>query len=405
MLYRLKHAQWLTPRRIITYGWIALAASFFPTVYLLATSNGGYDLYGRLLGTDYSAFWSAGRFALEGRAGDAYDLARQGEHLNRLFNGPKTPITAWLHPPTFYLVVTPFALLPYLMSLTCWISIGFAAFVKMIRSIDPRPTALLLALAFAPVLTNIPHGQTGMLFAALFGGALLCLKNRPYLAGIMIGLMTLKPHLGVLIPFVLLIGGHYKVIVSSTLTALSIILITTAWLGPQIWMDFYQSLEVSRGLVLESGMIGWFKLQSVYATLRIWGASNELAYWLHAVIACSVAVIVFVIWSRPVDPTLKFAALISGSSLLSPYIYDYDLAMLAPAIGWVILHALKHAFLTYEKSAIAFVALAPAFARAMSDNMHFPFGLLTSLVLFGIIVRRTLNGTRMLNYKHIEIGD
>ena len=241
MRYPLKHAEWLTPRRVVILGFVALAMSCFPTVYLLSTSNGSYDVNGKLLGTDYSAFWSAGRFALDGHAGDAYDLALQDEHLDGLFDGPSTPLTAWLHPPTFFLVVTPFALMPYLVSLACWVSIGLAVFIKMIRNIDPRATALLLALAFPPVLTNIPHGQTGMLFAALFGGALLCLDERPYLAGILIGLMTFKPHLGPLIPVVLLMGGHYKAIVSGTLTALLIILLTTLWLGPQIWLDFYQS--------------------------------------------------------------------------------------------------------------------------------------------------------------------
>ncbi|MEM9572421.1 MAG: glycosyltransferase family 87 protein [Pseudomonadota bacterium] len=402
MRYPLKHAEWLTPRRIISLGVVALVMSCFPTIYLLSTSNGSYDVNGKLLGTDYSAFWSAGRFALDGHAGDAYDLALQDEHLDSLFDGPSTPLTAWLHPPTFYLVVTPFAMLPYLVSLSCWIGVGLAAFARMIRSIDPRATAVLLAFAFPPVLTNVPHGQTGMLFAALFGGALLCLDRRPFLAGLMIGLMTFKPHLGPLIPFVLLIGGHYKAMASATLTAVSLIIITTAWLGPQIWLEFYQSFDVSRGVILESGGVGWFKLQSVYATLRIWGIPIELAYTLHAAMACLAALMVFAIWARPIDQTLKFAALIAGSSLVSPYIYDYDLAMLAPAIGWVILHALRNAFLTYEKSGIAFVALAPAFSRAMSDDLHIPLGLLASMVLFGIIVRRALHGTNSAKPERVE---
>ena len=400
----LKHAEWLTLRRIIVLGWVVLALSCLPTIYLLSTSSGGYDVNGNLLGTDYSAFWSAGRFALEGHAGDAYDLALQKEHLRSLFAEPNTRLTAWLHPPTFYLVVTPLATLPYLVSLAFWVSFGLAAFFKMIRNIDPGATALLLAFAFPPVLTNIPNGQTGMLFAALFGGALICLPKRPYLAGIMIGLMTFKPHLGPLIPIALLIGGHYRAVASATLTTLLLMLISTSWLWPQIWLDFLQSFEISRGVILESGGAGWYKFQSVFAALRNWGVQVELAYLLHGVIACLVAIVVFLIWFRPVDQSLKFASLIAGSSLVSPYIYDYDLAMLAPAIGWVILHALKHEFLAYEKSTIAFVAIAPAYSRALPDGLLIPFGLLASILLFGIIARRALSATNLVKLKQMEIG-
>lgn len=403
MRHPLKHAEWLTPRRIYVVGFVTLILSCFPTIFLLATSNGVYDLNGKLLGTDYSAFWSAGRLALADRAGDAYDLALQDAHLDSLFDGPSTPLTAWLHPPTFYLIATPFATLPYLISLACWIGMGLTAYISMIRRLDSRAIVVLLALAFPPVLTNVPNGQTGMLIAALFGGALLCLGKRPYLSGALIGLMTLKPHLGVLIPFALLAGGHYRSFAMAALISLSLVLISIIWLGPLIWMDFLESLNVSRGIILESGDAGWFKFQSVFVIMRIWGASIEAAYIVHGAIALGVAMMVIWTWRQPTHSYLKFAALIAGSCLVSPYLYDYDLAILAPAIGWMILYAIRHGFLSYEKSTLAFITLAPAFTRAMPDDLHIPLGLFSSVVLFGMVIRRISHDLQPVRQHQVQI--
>lgn len=398
MRYDLKNADWLTKRRVSSIALILFVVSCIPIVFVLATSNGLYDFNGKLLGTDYSAFWSAGRLALDGQAGDAYDVALQGDHLKSQFDNPDVPVTAWLHPPTFYLIVTPLATLPYLLSLACWVGAGLLAYILMIRHLDPRGIALLLAIAFPPVLTNIPHGQTGMLFAAVLGAALICLERRPYLAGILIGLMTIKPHLGILIPFILLAGQHYRTIASAALTSLALIAVTIIWFGPHIWTDFYGSFEVSRGMILESGGAGWFKLQSVFAAMRIWGAPIEFAYLSHGSVAIGVALMVIAVWTKPIDLTLKFAALIAGSSLVSPYVYDYDLAMMAPAIGWMILYATRKGFLPYEKSALGFAILAPAFTRAFPESLYVPIGLIASLMLLSIVMRRILHEAAALDH-------
>jgi len=158
MRYDLKHAGWLTERRVSSIALILFVVSCIPIAFVLATSDGLYDFNGRLLGTDYSAFWSAGRLALDGQAGNAYDVALQGDHLKSEFANPDVLISPWLHPPTFYLVVTPLATLPYLLSLACWGGAGLLSYILMIRHHDTRGIALLLAVAFPPVLNNIPHG-------------------------------------------------------------------------------------------------------------------------------------------------------------------------------------------------------------------------------------------------------
>ena len=59
------------------------------------------------------------------------------------------------------------------------------------------------AIAFPPVFLCLMQGQTGLLAAALLGGGLLALRPRPVLAGVLFGLLTVKPQLGLLLPFAL----------------------------------------------------------------------------------------------------------------------------------------------------------------------------------------------------------
>ena len=57
----------------------------------------------------------------------------------------------------------------------------------------------LVLLALAPaVVANIGFGQTGFVLASLMIAGLVNLDRRPVLAGIMFGLLTIKPHFGVL---------------------------------------------------------------------------------------------------------------------------------------------------------------------------------------------------------------
>ena len=79
---------------------------------------------------------------------------------------------------------------------------------------------LLLALAFPAVYVNLAHGQNGFLSAALLGGSLLILDQRPKLAGVLIGLLAYKPQFGVLIPLVLIATGRWTVIAAAAATVL-----------------------------------------------------------------------------------------------------------------------------------------------------------------------------------------
>ena len=69
---------------------------------------------------------------------------------------------------------------------------------------------------------NAIGGQNGFLSAALFLGGVLNIDRRPILSGVLIGLLTFKPHLGVVLPFALVALGAWRVIASAAVTALAL---------------------------------------------------------------------------------------------------------------------------------------------------------------------------------------
>ncbi|MGN5509364.1 glycosyltransferase 87 family protein, partial [Campylobacter coli] len=68
---------------------------------------------------------------------------------------------------------------------------------------------LLASAAFPAVWVTEGHGQNAFLTTALMGAGLAGLETRPWLAGVAFGLLTFKPHLGLLIPVLLLLNGRW----------------------------------------------------------------------------------------------------------------------------------------------------------------------------------------------------
>ena len=394
MHHPLKYPDWLTRRRVAQLATILAVISIAALFYRFATVSGIYDYKGLLIGGDYSAFWSSGRMALEGRAGDAYDLKMQFEHLSTALNDPDAPKIAWLHPPIFFLVVTPLSAMPYTISVYCWLLMGGTLYLSLIWHLDKSWLALALGVSFPVALINVSAVQTGLIFCALYGFAMLSIARRPGLAGFLIGLMAIKPHLCIMIPFVLWFSGHYRVFVSATITVIGLCIATSLVFGPEIWTDFLRGTHVSRSLILESGGVDWYKLQSAFTILRTWGGSVIVAYSVQICIALAVTVSTIWIWRSQADPSLKSAAMMTGACLVTPYILDYDLVILAPALGWMCLYGCRRGFLAYEQAGMACIWLVASFMRSWGEEYSIPVGLMMSSGLYLLIIRRVWHEVR-----------
>jgi alpha-1,2-mannosyltransferase len=378
---------WLTASRVRAYSLIVLALGIAMLIGLGVSGDGLSDYQGRPLGTDFSNVYAAGQWVLEGRPDAPYSPALQYEMEKRIF-GASTPFYGWHYPPVFLGVAALLALMPYLAALFVWQAVTFALYLWTMRAIVPMQAALLPAIAFPAVLINISHGHNGFLSAALFGGGLVLLARQPRIAGWLLGLLVYKPQLGVLIPVALAGGRHWRAFVAAAAMVVALVVLSWSVFGTGPWSAFRDSLEFTRTVVLEQGGTGFHKIQSPFAALRLIGAPVEVAYAAQLSAICTSAVLVFILWSSEVAFALKAAALLSGALIATPYVLDYDLMILAPAIAFFVAHGLKHGFLDYEKSVLAFCWIAPLISRTLAETIFVPVGLIAIVLLFGIVLRR-----------------
>jgi alpha-1,2-mannosyltransferase len=412
-----RSGRWLTAERARNYSLILLAFYAIAIVGWIALSSGLTDPNGKPIGTDFSSFYAAGSLVLEGRANDVYDMAAHYARERQIF-GDATPYYGWLYPPFFLFVVAPLALLPYSLALAVWQGASFALYLAVIAAIL-RPIRndgtiarlwLLAAAAFPAAFVNLGHGQNGFLTAGLFGAALAMLAPRPLLSGVLFGLMAYKPQFGLLIPIALLAGGQWRTFLGAGITVIALAGAATLAFGPEVWRAFAASTETSRTLLLEQGNVGFEKLQSVFAAVRMWGGGVSLAYVAQA--AASVIALLSVVyawraggtWRACGDRNLKAALLIITTLLASPHVLDYDLTILAPAIAFMVASCWPDDFRDDDISALAAAWFAPLFARAIAGATGVPLGLIVVAMLYFLAMRHLMRDRSMPSIETARIA-
>jgi hypothetical protein len=393
---QLRSGRWLTAERARAYSLILLGLYAIAIIGWIALSGGMVDRNGKPIGTDFSSFYAAGSLVLEGRAGDVYDMAAHYAREQQIF-GTATPYYAWLYPPIFLFVAAPLALLPYPLALAAWQGGSLALYLAVIAAIlrqprqDSRVVAQLwlpVAAAFPAVLINLGHGQNGFLTAGLLGAALVALPQQPLLSGILFGLLAYKPQFALLIPFALLAAGQWRTIISAATTVTVLVAAAYVLLGPDCWWLFAASTETSRKLLLEQGDVGFEKLQSAFAAIRMWGGGTSLAYLVQGAVTIATVVSTAWVWRSSAERNLKAALLMVATLLASPHVLDYDLMVLAPAMAFIVASSRVGGFRDYEISLLTVAWLAPLLARGVAGATCVPVGLITLLALYALVMRR-----------------
>lgn len=343
-----------------------------------------YDKNGLGIPTDFINVWAAGRLVLDGLPAQAYDWDIQKQVEVATLGQDFVGHFAWHYPPPFLFVASWLARLPYQLAFIGWVVVSFVPFLIAMRAIVGRPFGYLLALAIPMVFINALVGQNGFLTAALIGGALYLIPVRPVLAGVCLGLLTYKPQYGLLFPIALIAAGHWRVFVSAAVTG--IVLAFASWLafGTESWLAFFHWMPKFSQAFLTEGRAPWWKMQSIFALVRYFGGSEPLGWAFHWVLVASVAVMTALIWRSRVPYTLKAAALAAGTLLTTPYLFMYDMMVLAIPVAFLIRIGLQSGFRTGELPALG--AAATLIVCYLLSGI--PTGFAATLVVSTLILRR-----------------
>ena len=281
---------------------------------------------------DFISFWGAAQLALAGDPAAAYDQAKLHAVQSAVVtfvNGDGMPFP---YPPAFLLLVAPFGLLPFAVSLALWSAATFAVYFIVVRRMFPQSG--WLAAAFPPVFINAAIGQNAFVTAAIFIGGMLLLQRRPFAAGLLLGCLVIKPQLGLLLPIALLAARQWRAIAGAAVSSLGLLVIGAAAFGlavTEAWLA-QMPLYVNIG---RDGLVGWHKMASVYAAMRQAGAGLEFAFAVHLLIAAAAALLVWRVWKSDAEAPAKAGILAAATLLASPYVFPYDAVLLVVAFFWL----------------------------------------------------------------------
>jgi arabinofuranan 3-O-arabinosyltransferase len=357
-------------------------ATFFPAAYFQHWWI--YDQAGLGIPTDFVNVWAAGRFVLDGHPALAYDWAIQKKVEVAVLGIDFAGDFAWHYPPPFLFIAGLLARLPYGLAFITWVVASFIPYLIVMRAIVGRPLGWMLAFAVPMVLNNATVGQNGFLTAALIGGTLYLIPVRPVLAGICLGLLTYKPQYGLLFPLVLAASSHWKVFFSAGVVA--VLMAVGSWLafGTESWQAFFHWMPMFSQAFLVEGKATWWKLQSLFSLVRYLGGGEQLAWTFQWILSAAVAVVLVLMWRSRISYSMKAAALATGTLLITPYLFLYDMMVLAIPVGFLIRTGLRTGFRPYELPAlgcVAFLILTFVFSGL-------PVGLFATLIVAGLIMGR-----------------
>jgi hypothetical protein len=244
------------------------------------------------------------------------------------------------------------------------------------------------------VIINVGYGQIATLTAGLGGAAVMCLERRPILAGVLFGCMAYKPQLGLAIPVALIAGRRWTTLASASATIFVLVVLSTAAYGWTAWLNFLDSMHEAGDIVFRQGAVDWFKIQSVFASVRMLGGGVTLAWTAQC--ACMLVTLAAVAWAwnRPGDMRLKSALLLVAGLLCTPYCFEYDTVVYGPAIALTVSRGLERGFMPWEKTLLALVWVSPLFAGLVAHNTGVPLGLLVMAGFVTLLIRLILADRR-----------
>jgi Glycosyltransferase family 87 len=278
-----------------------------------------------VIGRDFLNFWMYGRAAVTPNPSRFYDLETYQSMLEALL-GPGYPGQNWSYPPSVMLLAAPFGQLGYFSALGLWTLLGVAVFVWLVQRQAERQVLIILMVSPAMVLA-LMAGQSSLLTAAMLIAIFAWLDRRPIGAGILIGVLTLKPQLGLLLPVLLIASGRWRVLAAATITSLAIAGLTAFLFGPQVWIDYVRTGIPVHNLVLADPKLTGAPFNvTIFMNARVAGAGYELAMALQS--CFSVLAIAAVFWSfryrRNFDPQLLMGLFLACSLCVTPYLMSYD---------------------------------------------------------------------------------
>lgn len=324
---------WVPACAASAYLWLVFATTVpFP---------GAIGLNYNTLGTDWMVFDGAIGAVLAGDATLIYDGDRFTDLLDKRFAAwlsQPLPFRPWTYPPSFLLLLAPFAGLGFPASYVAFQLVTAALMIAALRLIardgDACRLLMTMALACPAAAINVIDGQVAFLVIALTVGGIAWLDARPVAAGLILGLLTFKPQFCILVPLALIAAGAWRALAAAALSAVTLA-VASAWtFGWQLWADWLP-LIVGHLLNPDAKWIAYGRMwgHSVHTCAVLLGAPAGLATAVQLLAACGSAAAVVAAFRSPLRAGGRTGVLLAAMVLAAPHSGPYDAIALTVAAG------------------------------------------------------------------------
>jgi hypothetical protein len=240
----------------------------------------------QLVVRDYLNMWAGGQLAADGRLGVIFDPDAYFIWLRSVF-GSRLDQHSWGYPPHFLLLAIPFSKLPLVVGFLVW-NFSTGALLWIVLRAGRLPAPYAFAVVFSPAaLENAFDGQNGALITAALAGGLLLAERRPVAAGALLGLLTIKPQLGLLVPICLLARRDFRTAIMTAVFSLGYCGAGAAVFGWGVWSTYLTVTApyMRRFIDAPFGLAAHFMMVPPFITMRAVGASLTQAYAVQAVVS------------------------------------------------------------------------------------------------------------------------
>ena len=279
---------------------------------------------------DLTFYYAAAKIGLSHGWQSIYDLRLQQEALDALGSRIQiAELARYISPPPVAWLAVPLTLLPFQVAYFVWsalllTALGWTWYLAAPGTGRIRLVHLAAAVGWLPVIYGLQLGQPSLLVTlGVAGSYALLRRDRPFLAGLALGALVLKPQLAFLVPAALLVSGRYRAFWGSVVAVGALALVAALVVGPdgistyQERLSFAAGVPVNRELTI-AALIGNIPVaRVVQALLAIWALA--LAYRL-----------------RGRGHEWVFIPALMGGLVASPYLHLDDLVMLGLA-AWLYL--------------------------------------------------------------------
>ena len=305
---------------------VLIASAAFAVIFLrpvILQARGHYLAF-----NDFFAQWSFAVFAHLRDPVGLYDYG--GRHRFQLALEPNLrQFFPYPYPPTYLFAIWPLGWLPFGAAQLVWDLAGLALFLWAVFGRDLRTTLLPFVVLAPATVIALAYGQNGLLISGLIVGGLRVMRTRPMLGGVLLGLATIKPQLGILIPVALIAARQWRVLGAAACAAIGLAGLSVLAFGVAMWPAWLETVSGHAGWL--AAAVNDYRKPTVLATLSLLGAPAAVARGVQAGVTAGVIAVIWFCFRRGVSD-LSIAAVESGTFLAMPFVFHYDLPMLTNAV-------------------------------------------------------------------------